>query len=223
MRRLGLSCGILSLFIGLSLMAALYSGVVLTLMTDYSFYLAEFQKTGIYSNFEDKSLPPLLARQLTNYFRDDSDMPPNISKFDISESYHLRDVKLIVLSLRRIFYMSSFLLLCGIAPLLFYFRGYIRRNLPMLLIYFGLSIIGIGLLLILLALNFSWSFTIFHEIFFPNGNWQFPRESTLIMLLPEQFFQDAFIAILLRTGFFGILLLFLGLALRKLRKYQKEL
>lgn len=54
---------------------------------------------------------------------------------------------------------------------------------------------GIGLAVVLLvlgifaALAFETAFTLFHEIFFPGGNWAFPADSNLIRLYPEAFWE----------------------------------
>ena len=50
----------------------------------------------------------------------------------------------------------------------------------------------------LAATDFTKYFTIFHEIFFSQGNWMFdPRESRMINMLPEGFFSDCALKIVL--------------------------
>jgi integral membrane protein (TIGR01906 family) len=54
-----------------------------------------------------------------------------------------------------------------------------------------------GLLLFLIARDFTAAFTVFHEIFFRNDLWILdPRTSLLIQIVPEPFFMD----IALRIG-----------------------
>ena len=214
-------CGILSVLLVISLVGALYAGIALTIITDYDFYMSEFEKNGIYGNFGDKSQPPLLAQGLVSYFKDGSNLPPDIPQFDISESLHLRDVKLIVLRLRSVFYFCSFLMVANLVSMIVFFRGNLARNLHKLLLFSGISIISIDIILALLSLSFSTTFILFHKIFFPQGNWQFPAESTLIRLFPQQFFLDAFLRIVLRAGFFGLLLLIMGILLSLIRKNYK--
>ncbi len=61
---------------------------------------------------------------------------------------------------------------------------------------------GIGVLV------FDQAFTLFHEIFFPGGNWQFdPRTDRLVQLFPDQFWSETTVAV-------GITIVVLALALR---------
>ena len=53
----------------------------------------------------------------------------------------------------------------------------------------GFSTIGTVILLFLaIILSFNITFTIFHLLFFPQGNWQFPADSLLIKNFPIGFF-----------------------------------
>lgn len=61
---------------------------------------------------------------------------------------------------------------------------------------------GIGVLV------FDQAFTIFHEIFFPQGNWTFdPRTDRLVQLFPDQFWSETTVAV-------GIVVIALALGLR---------
>lgn len=215
--------GIIYALMVISLAAALYIGSALTIITSNEFYLSEFQKVGTYDNFGENCTPTQLAESLTTYFRDSSSQPPDISQFDIFESLHLLDVKILILNLRHAFFISAAILTVCLLFMTLFYRKTLSRNLPSLLLFSGIAILLLGLLLSLLALGFTANFIFFHRIFFPQGNWQFPADSTLIKLFPEQFFQDAFMTILYHTCFFGLLLLFLGITLRHARKIQKEL
>ncbi|MBW3020689.1 DUF1461 domain-containing protein, partial [Candidatus Woesearchaeota archaeon] len=67
--------------------------------------------------------------------------------------------------------------------------------------------------LILFVIIFTFqktSFIIFHKIFFLNQNWQFPYDSFLITLYPEQYFFEIFLIILIRFYFFIFLIIFLS-------------
>ncbi|MCL2491134.1 MAG: DUF1461 domain-containing protein [Coriobacteriia bacterium] len=50
-------------------------------------------------------------------------------------------------------------------------------------------------------------FTFFHEIFFPQGNWQFPIDSLLIQTFPEQFWVTIMLILLGLIFAFGVLFL----------------
>lgn len=51
-----------------------------------------------------------------------------------------------------------------------------------------ISFLIILLLVFFVVVNFNFSFDVFHRIFFPQGNWVFPRDSLLITLFPQTFF-----------------------------------
>lgn len=54
----------------------------------------------------------------------------------------------------------------------------------------GIWLIGAMIVLgIFAAFAFEAAFTLFHEIFFPGGNWAFPANSNLIRLYPETFWE----------------------------------
>ncbi len=61
---------------------------------------------------------------------------------------------------------------------------------------------GVGVLV------FDQAFTIFHELFFPAGSWQFdPRTDRLVQLFPDQFWSETTVAV-------GVVVVVLGLGLR---------
>jgi integral membrane protein (TIGR01906 family) len=57
--------------------------------------------------------------------------------------------------------------------------------------------LAIGILIVgpIAFLAFDAAFTLFHEIFFPGGNWSFPADSLLIRIYPEAFFEMTALAI----------------------------
>ncbi len=58
------------------------------------------------------------------------------------------------------------------------------------------------------VLVFDQAFTLFHEVFFPEGNWSFdPRVSKLVQIFPDQFWSDTTVGV-------GIVIVALALALR---------
>jgi integral membrane protein (TIGR01906 family) len=61
---------------------------------------------------------------------------------------------------------------------------------------------GIGVLV------FDQAFVLFHEVFFPEGNWQFdPRTDKLVQLFPDQFWSETTVAV-------GVVVIALALGLR---------
>lgn len=64
----------------------------------------------------------------------------------------------------------------------------------------------IALLALFAILSFNTTFIYFHELFFPQGNWQFPANSTLITLFPEEFFIKITTTIITATLLLSIIL-----------------
>ena len=65
----------------------------------------------------------------------------------------------------------------------FFAKGMIWGN----AVFLGL----IGLVGLFALFGWDTAFDVFHEIFFPQGNWQFPHDSALIQMFPVQFFISA--------------------------------
>jgi integral membrane protein (TIGR01906 family) len=75
----------------------------------------------------------------------------------------------------------------------------------------GWFMIGILITLIVLVAGlFDWFFTLFHEVIFSSGTWQFYTSDTLIRLFPERFWMDTFIIVGVIAGVGGIVLILLG-------------
>ena len=63
----------------------------------------------------------------------------------------------------------------------------------------------VAIIAFLAMIDFTRVFTVFHEIFFSQGNWMFdPRESRMINMLPEGFFSDC--ALRIASTFVGAML-----------------
>ncbi len=57
-----------------------------------------------------------------------------------------------------------------------------------------LTLVAIGLLVPAIGLAFQLAFTLFHQLLFEPGTWQFSADSGLIRLFPEQFWYDSALA-----------------------------
>jgi hypothetical protein len=100
------------------------------------------------------------------------------------EAAHMRDA-------RAVFYGFVALSAAGVA-----FVGVVLARAPRNpLNWLAVARGGLWLAMIIVALGifaafaFDTAFTLFHEIFFPGGNWAFPTTSTLIRLYPTGFFE----------------------------------
>ena len=152
----------------------------------YGYYLLERMRLGSYgvdyiNNFAPREY---LARLTTG--------ADNTLAFTEAEVNHMHDVKWVLLiatvAVAVLFLVTLFssISLRERAP------GTIRRSL------FAGTWITLGLIVVLGvvgAFGWEWLFTTFHQVFFPQGNWEFSVRSSLIRLYPPQFWIDAAIAV----------------------------
>ena len=154
----------------------------------YGYYLVERMRLGSYgvdyiNNFAPREY---LARVTTG--------ADNTLAFTEAEVNHMHDVKWVLLiatvAVAALFLLTLFssISLRERAP------GTIRRSL------FSGAWITLGLIAVLGVVGvfgWEWLFTTFHQVFFPQGNWEFSVRSSLIRLYPPQFWIDAAIAVAL--------------------------
>ena len=100
------------------------------------------------------------------------------------ERSHLQDVRKVMKAADYLFYFSLLIL-----TLIFTYHKKDRKQLAKLLKYGGITTISFMLAILLLsALFFNQVFALFHQIFFPQGNWTFASDSLLIQIFPLEFF-----------------------------------
>lgn len=155
------------------------------------FYINQFHKNNTYSNemvISRNIKPETIAYEVISYLKGDIKDLNRHGFFSREEILHMNDVK-------KLFTFSKYLL--GLFILIFILSLYVyikkRGNLPKLLYkvpqYFVITSIIIFTLLYVAFLNFSQSFTLFHEILFTNDYWLLdPRTSIIINIMPEEFF-----------------------------------
>ena len=152
----------------------------------YGYYLIERMRLGSYgvdyiNNFAPREY---LARVTTG--------ADNALAFTEAEVNHMHDVKWVLLV--AIIAVAALFLLTLFSSISLRERspGTIRRSL------FSGAWITLGLIAVLGVMgffNWEWLFTTFHQVFFPQGNWEFSVRSSLIRLYPPQFWIDAAIAV----------------------------
>ena len=108
--------------------------------------------------------------------------------FSMSEVAHMTDVKNVLLWATAAVAALAVLALLSSIGLRRRAPGAIRRALSAgawwgLILLIGLGVLGV--------LGWEQLFTGFHELFFPQGNWAFQADDTLIRLYPAQFWVDA--------------------------------
>ena len=134
------------------------------------------------------------------------------------EASHLEDVNKVMLMINLTFYVSW--LFC-LLVLMFYRKN--KEQLRKFFRYGGIvTIIEVLLIGLMLLLNFEFIFTLFHNVFFPQGNWTFPLNSLLILTFPEAFFFKLSLIIFGLALLFGSLFILLSVYLNKNGSIAKE-
>lgn len=184
---------------------------------DYRFYQKEYEKyqvtESLYMDMED-------VMEVTSYMMDyligkeevlsiETEVEGRTQDFfNEQDRLHMEDVKNLFLGGLKLRTVMLFL-----AAVLVLFLILTKADLKKMLTgaYFaalGVFAILIAGLLVSFAVDFTASFTVFHEIFFTNDLWMFdPAEDYMIRMLPEGFFYD----MVMRIGAFfvgGLVLLF---------------
>ena len=184
---------------------------------DYRFYQKEYEKyqvtESLYMDMED-------VMEVTSYMMDyligkeevlsiETEVEGRTQDFfNEQDRLHMEDVKNLFLGGLKLRTVMLFL-----AAVLVLFLILTKADLKKMLTgaYFaalGVFAVLIAGLLVSFAVDFTASFTVFHEIFFTNDLWMFdPAEDYMIRMLPEGFFYD----MVMRIGAFfvgGLVLLF---------------
>ena len=110
-----------------------------------------------------------------------------LDPFEENEKDHYIDVKRIIDWVRISFYS-----LFGILAFLIF---YIQRNrleiADKIFLHTGIkTLVLIGIIGLISTINFELFWELFHEILFPQGNWQFAPDSLTIILFPIELFND---------------------------------
>ena len=139
------------------------------------------------------------TKQLLNYFENNAEIP-NI--FTEQEKSHLTDVKKLLNSAYYAFgILAAILIYCAQNN----WKPVVKKGTILLII----------ILAILFFIPFDAFFTRFHQILFPQGNWQFSPDSTLIQFYPETFFISYGIAIAIHALVAAFFLNYLEIVSRK--------
>ena len=127
--------------------------------------------------------------------------------FTETEISHMVDVKALFTAIKWITVTCAILAPAALAGMIFTDRERWRakhRNL------FKYTLIGngvfLGLLVLLMLINFEWAFEQFHLIFFNNMDWQLSYNDLLIEMLPENLFMR--LAILISATYISLMAVF---------------
>jgi integral membrane protein (TIGR01906 family) len=188
---------ILQIFFVLIFVSSIYLASANSVIYNEQFYNQEFDKFNTYDKISNADE---ISDSIIGFFQNNGEL---YNGFNEKETNHMNDVKLLVNKTDNLLFIFSIILIVILSVLLFY-----NKNINKLIISAGIT--GLVVPIPFLLFNFSNVFTKFHLIFFPQGNWQFPLDSLLIQLFPNQFFYDAVVLIILKTSIFSILLIILG-------------
>jgi len=179
-----------------------------------NYYLSLYEKNKVFE-FVDRQDAIRLTEGLIGFLKDKEDFKPfilknNLSYFTTDEISHLGDVRILFNKIFLTYYICLGLTLIFIAVL---FEKNIKnylKNISVLLMLPSAILISLLLILYFFGQNFLPLFDKFHLIFFPQGNFAFPEDSTLITLLPLNFFNDFFTRLVTSSLLFAAVLIIAG-------------
>jgi integral membrane protein (TIGR01906 family) len=157
-----------------------------------------------------------------NVTYDNGQTAPLLDQADIS---HMKDVKDVLWLDYRLCIMSGvYSLAYIIAVLLVWRRQSGLRELAIGAKRGGAATLGLLAFLGVFAVtSFDWFFTTFHEVFFPQGNWQFPEGDHMITMFPDGFWSDTTLLVGLVAAGLALIALLAGmLSLRAMNKSRAQ-
>jgi len=141
--------------------------------------------------------------------------------FDQADILHMKDVKGLVWVDYRLLLAAAIYTLVYIAASFVLNRRNGRHDLALGAEWGGGVTVALLCFLGMFAvISFNWFFTTFHEIFFPQGNWQFDEGDHMITLFPYGFWSDVTLLVGLVT--LGLAVVVGGLGLFWLRRIDKR-
>lgn len=142
----------------------------------------KMQKAGSYKTLGQEKAEHLLDNTL-NFLNNEE---PLTNNFTQKEQSHMKDVKNIFNAIRWI-ELTTFILIIIISARLIT-KKQTKQLIKSIKQSTTIILLTATTILLLILLNFQQTFNLFHKIFFPQGNWAFPYNSTLITLFPQEFF-----------------------------------
>ncbi len=177
-----------------------------TLLFSQTFYHYEFNKLGVYEegntneNIEFNNKIKESLQSLIKFFLYKSD---SISNYNENEISHMKDV-------RKIFLVLEITLILSLLILVLCLFKLSKQSLMRILKYSSIVSLIFILILVLLSIYFEQALLIFHQIFFPQGNWMFPQDSFMIHMFPSDFFLNFLVTSLVISGLISLILLILS-------------
>ena len=176
------------------------------------------------SNLTNNELDQV-SNQIKDYFKnDDEKISINIERdksvnlFNQREIDHMVDVKNLI-KFTLLFERISLVIIFFTLIISSYINGLKEIQRVLIQIIYKSFIFWSGIILLIISgmvINFNYTFTLFHKIFFRNDLWILdPRNDYLLIMFPERFFLEICIIILLLFTLINFLLLSVTWILRK--------
>ena len=210
----------------ISIIVVIIFSPLLFYIFNLNYYLGLYEKNEVYS-YIDKQDAIKLTEELFGFFKENKEFKPfvlknNLPYFTQNEISHLEDVRVLFNKIFLAYYICLGLTIVSIAILIEKNKKIFLKNISILLIIPSAILILLLLLLYLFGQNFLPLFDKFHTIFFPQGNFAFPEDSTLITLLPLGFFTDFFEKLVISAAIISFALIITGFSISMiLKKYFK--
>jgi integral membrane protein (TIGR01906 family) len=216
------------IFLSIALFVIIIFGSLNVMIFNKDFYTTEYSKNHVY---EKLSSDPVIADEiaknatddLTKYFRTYDTR--ELRYYTSTEMDHMKDVRGLIHTMQFIYYGAALL---AIALFLYCYQKFkddrleFIRILSRTLLYSSIAAITFLVITFLMCVfQFDFTFTLFHIIFFPQGNWMFDPTSMLITLFPEQFFFDISLRIFIYAMFQALIFFGIGYWMRKQLKNQE--
>jgi integral membrane protein (TIGR01906 family) len=188
--------GLVSLAFVLLLPMLIIGTSVRTVFSDRNFMLQGFRdnQVGLTTGLDDPQLQRIADAFIAYFNAPPGQLQMQVTAFGQSrqlfnerEIAHMQDVQALVQFFFRMQIVAAAVVLLRLALLLVFDRSGVPVGREMLLSV-GLMLVAIAVVGALALVNFDAFWTLFHQIAFRNGDWQFdPSRDYLIMLFPEPF------------------------------------
>lgn len=210
------------ILLSVALFIIILFGSINYMIFNKDFYLREYTKNDVYKNLPSSIDAENVTDNMMKNFRSNTEL----RYFTEDEKSHMQDVKHLIRLMQIIYYSAA-----AISVALFFYcykkfkddRFEFIKVLAKSLLYSSIAaMIFLSIISLMSIFNFTFLFTVFHLIFFPQGNWMFSSDSLLITLFPEQFFFDIALRIFVFAMFQAIIFFSIGYWMRKQLKIVEK-
>ncbi len=181
---------------------------------DRSFFKGEFTRLGVYAK-EGNQMPDNVTESTLRFY-ENKDPALNVSYLDANEISHLVDVKARVraaIGFRRIL---TALWMLAIGLIIILAKDKALKAVGDAYRASGIAVLAFVALLGVASLFFQPLFSLFHEVFFPQGNYLFSENSALLRVFTLQLQFDVFLVSIFKVALAGAVMFIIGFVLRRL-------